>query len=272
MTAYILTWNPDNWDWQELPDVIDRVHTGESVTERWSSGNTKTVPVGSRVFLLKQGPEPRGIMASGWTTEPVEELPHWDEARAERGDLANYVQFAVELLLDPDQDALLDPRDFPPGPLGDVYWAPPASGTSISQAAANQLQELWVGHTAGISQIGEGDVELSAFEGELRFRMVRHRSRERALRNAKIRAALDAGALKCEVPGCDFDFAALYGVIGVGYAQVHHLKPLALADGAVETSLADLAVVCANCHVMIHLGGESRSLDTLIQRHIAPEV
>jgi predicted HNH restriction endonuclease len=28
--------------------------------------------------------------------------------------------------------------------------------------------------------------------------------------------------------------------------------------------LADLAVVCANCHVMVHLGGGSRALETLI--------
>ena len=272
MATYILTWNPDNWVWTELTDVIQRVRAGESVTERWSSGNTKNVPIGSRVFLLKQGPAPRGIMAAGWTTEPVEELPHWDSSRGDRGDLANYVHFAMEAVLDPATDTLLDPRDFPPGPASGVYWAPAASGTSIPATAALQLESLWADHASATQMVGSADPELSALEGRVRFRLVRHRSRERALREAKIHTVLNTGSLKCEVPGCGFDFAQQYGALGAGYAQVHHLRPLGKADTVVETTLADLAVVCANCHVMIHLGGESRPLASLIPTGEAPEV
>jgi predicted HNH restriction endonuclease len=112
--------------------------------------------------------------------------------------------------------------------------------------------------------IGDADAEISALEGEVRYRLVRHRSRERTLRNAKIQSALNAGQLKCEVPRCGFVFEERYGPLGAGYAQVHHLQPLAATDAVVETKLEDLAIVCANCHVMIHLGGECRSLDSLI--------
>jgi hypothetical protein len=94
-----------------------------------------------------------------------------------------------------------------------------------------------------------------------------HRRRERRLRVSKIHAAraMSAdGRLQCEVPGCEFEFGAVYGPLGEGYAQVHHLKPLGGRRGDEPTTLEDLAIVCANCHAMIHLGGANRPLRTLI--------
>ena len=72
------------------------------------------------------------------------------------------------------------------------------------------------------------------------------------------------GRLPCEVPGCAFDFLAVYGEIGTGYAQVHHRRPLSDRTRPSETRLSELVVVCANCHVMIHRGGECRPLETLL--------
>jgi 5-methylcytosine-specific restriction protein A len=95
-----------------------------------------------------------------------------------------------------------------------------------------------------------------------------HRRREAALRKKKLLASLieNDGVLRCEVPGCGFDFKARYGKLGEGYAHVHHKQPLADAPSeGTKTSLKDLAVVCANCHAMIHVGGECRPLGGLIQ-------
>ena len=111
------------------------------------------------------------------------------------------------------------------------------------------------------------DPEAAAFEGQKRRMFVIHRRRESGIRNKKIRAALEenGGSLICEVPRCNFDFKARYGALGKGYAHVHHTKPLASASiEGVETSLEDLVVVCANCHAMIHRGGECREIDNLI--------
>lgn len=113
------------------------------------------------------------------------------------------------------------------------------------------------------------DENVAALEGELRYRMVRHRFRERELREAKLAEAKwkdEHGRLRCEVPGCGFDFEAIYGAIGAGYAQVHHLRPLSEAMAPVKTTLHDLAVVCANCHAMIHASGDCRPLADLIMR------
>lgn len=110
------------------------------------------------------------------------------------------------------------------------------------------------------------DEEHEGFEGEQKKRFILHRTRERKLRKQKIRETLRLnGKLVCEVQNCGFDFAERYGKLGKGYAQVHHNKPLSSAPRqGMRVTLKDLAIVCANCHVMIHHGGKCRSLDALI--------
>jgi len=110
--------------------------------------------------------------------------------------------------------------------------------------------------------------DLVALEGRTRAVMVLHRQRERRLRQAKIRQAMGSGAgrLRCEVPGCGFDFLETYGDLGREFAFVHHLKGLAARGMPSQTRLADLAIVCGNCHAMIHLGGQCRPLAGLIPR------
>jgi hypothetical protein len=113
------------------------------------------------------------------------------------------------------------------------------------------------------------DPELSAFEGEQKKLFVRHRKREQKLRAAKIRDALQKGGghLVCEVPNCSFDFYETYGEIGHNFAVVHHTKPLAwIPRKGARILLTDLAIVCANCHAMIHRGGECRDMATLIPK------
>lgn len=103
-------------------------------------------------------------------------------------------------------------------------------------------------------------------EGAEYKKYVKHRTREKRLRKAKIESVLKrTGALTCEVPGCGFDFAERFGVLGQEYAHVHHKIPLSRADvQGRKSSMADLAIVCANCHAMIHRGGRCRPLAGLI--------
>ncbi len=120
--------------------------------------------------------------------------------------------------------------------------------------------------------ISDADLDLLYFkEGEARWRFIKHRRRESKLRFLKIEQnrRKNSGRILCEVPGCGFDFFANYGPVGEGYCQVHHLVPLSqIDDEGVGNSVDDLAVVCANCHVMIHRGGECRPLNNLLVSHI----
>ena len=106
------------------------------------------------------------------------------------------------------------------------------------------------------------DGEDEAQEGRILTRI--HRSRERnqklvAKRKAQRREECD-GALKCEA--CDFDFVVKYGDRGDGFAECHHKIPLA-ESGATKTRLDDLAILCANCHRMIHVRKPMLSVEEL---------
>jgi predicted HNH restriction endonuclease len=53
---------------------------------------------------------------------------------------------------------------------------------------------------------------------------------------------------------CDMGFADIYGPIGDDFIEAHHLVPLAHINLGAERAytLKDFAVLCSNCHRMIH--------------------
>ncbi|MCM1399194.1 MAG: HNH endonuclease [Clostridium sp.] len=52
---------------------------------------------------------------------------------------------------------------------------------------------------------------------------------------------------------CGFDFQEVYGELGKGYIEVHHIEPLSsLDEETVINPATDLICVCANCHRMLH--------------------
>lgn len=88
--------------------------------------------------------------------------------------------------------------------------------------------------------------EISVSEG--RLRLVSHLLKER---NSKIvrekkKWALNNGILKCEV--CSFSFIDKFKV---PFIECHHIEPISNM-GERETRLEDLALVCSNCHRMLH--------------------
>lgn len=103
-------------------------------------------------------------------------------------------------------------------------------------------------------KVDDDDDPLSGLlleEGEVLYRLHKYRERNPKLVAAKKKAVLKAtGALACEV--CTFDFARTYGSLGKGFIECHHTKPLSEYESAALTKLDDLAVVCANCHRMLH--------------------
>src|SRR5262249_21304869 len=93
------------------------------------------------------------------------------------------------------------------------------------------------------------DIEVT----EDRAKYVAHLRRERnraVIKVKKAEALAKYGRLECEV--CSFDFGAFYGELGEGFYEVHHKIPLAALDGKQVTTLADLAIICSNCHRVLH--------------------
>ncbi len=79
----------------------------------------------------------------------------------------------------------------------------------------------------------------------------KHRAREYKSRDQSIvREKKKGSGYVCEC--CNFDFRQTYGEIGDQYIECHHIKPLANIKGGEKVGLKDLAVLCSNCHRMIH--------------------
>ena len=96
-----------------------------------------------------------------------------------------------------------------------------------------------------------GNDEEEGKEGQILTRTHRYKERDKKLvARKKHRVLQEAGRLSCEV--CGFNFTDAYGDRGDGFIECHHTKPVSeLRDGE-KTNINDLALVCSNCHRMIH--------------------
>ena len=93
---------------------------------------------------------------------------------------------------------------------------------------------------------------VDAVEGRVMTRIHRVRERSRALVEQAKRAAMKKhGRLACQA--CDFSFKDKYGATVESLIDVHHTKPVhTLSDDGGVTRLEDLALLCANCHRVVH--------------------
>jgi 5-methylcytosine-specific restriction protein A len=103
-----------------------------------------------------------------------------------------------------------------------------------------------------------------AAEGQLLTRLHRFRERSGSLvERRKQLALLEHGMLACEA--CGFNFSTRYGEIGEGLIEVHHTIPLHTLTAGQSTRLSDLALLCANCHRVVHSRKKWLSLPQLKQ-------
>ena len=131
-----------------------------------------------------------------------------------------------------------------------VVWREFANDQERLRSVAEAIREN-VASGEAVHVPGGDDDEMEAPEGAVLTRVHKVRERSRAIVDRKKKQVLRlTGRLSCEV--CEFDFARVYGELGVGFAECHHTLPLSDLRPRQRTSLADLAVVCSNCHRMIH--------------------
>jgi 5-methylcytosine-specific restriction protein A len=132
-----------------------------------------------------------------------------------------------------------------------VVWAEFATDRARLAATAASIRAALDLEDAALLAVGDDDGVEEAAEGRVLTRLHRIRERNRALvETRKARALAETGRLECEV--CDFDFASRYGERGHGFMEAHHTRPVHTLLPGDKTRLTDLALVCANCHRMIH--------------------
>lgn len=140
-----------------------------------------------------------------------------------------------------------------PRPVEQEVWnLPPDRLVAAANAIRSSLEDISEGflHVEGVTDADEPEISEAA-EGALVSRIHRYRERDRKIVAEKKKAfAKKHGRLFCEA--CGFDFKQTYGDRGKGFIECHHTVPVSeMGDGA-KTKIADLALVCANCHRMIH--------------------
>lgn len=125
----------------------------------------------------------------------------------------------------------------------------PARCHEVAQAIIRNLDTDDAASVGGEAE--PDDLLEEAPEGRLLTRVHLRRERNRKLVESKKRLVLkEGGTLTCEV--CAFDFKAEYGGRGDGFIECHHTKPLESLQPGGKTHVRDLALVCSNCHRMIH--------------------
>lgn len=240
MKTYLLTWNPKKWAWANLEDNIEQIKQFGSSEFSWTTGVTKKIKKGDRVFVIALGKAVRkGIIASGWATSNVKVGKkdgkknvyidgYFDTIRK-----ANKV-FPIENLLKNEK-------------YKSVHWMPQASGINIPDEVAEELEKDWAKFLNQpvllheIKYADDIDTSKKYYEGVLK--QVKVNKFERSLEGRAI-CIKKHGAI-CVV--CSFDFAKQYGKVGEGYIHVHHLKPLSkIRKGYKLNPIEDLRPVCPN--------------------------
>ena len=261
MSTYLLTWNPNKWPWDDLEDCISEMGTQGFHEDTWSCGRNRRITEGDRLFLIRQGKEPRGIVASGWATSHYFEDEHWDVVKKAAGQKALYIWMRFTVLLDADADhrAVLSRASLNQGILKTVHWDSQVSGIQISDEVANQLEVAWARFLATKRIVEDANVRDSIilpeeiieegpyYEGARKQIVVNAYERSSEAR----RKCIEHYGLNCYV--CGFNFEKGYGDIGIGFIHVHHLTPLSDLDREYTLDpIRDLRPVCPNCHAMIH--------------------
>ena len=140
-------------------------------------------------------------------------------------------------------------------PVWDKYAGDPAALADAAKVIRVAIEDEEV----NLTRLYEDE---DAEEGALRLRVHLSRERKTELSNKRKALALQqTGTLRCEV--CNFDFAATYGELGIGYIEAHHTRPISTLAVGHRTKLSELALVCANCHRMLHRQADPADLDGL---------
>ena len=139
--SWVLNWNPSKWAWASLPDDRKVTLAGEKVSNSWPSGSAK-VREGDRVYLMRTGVEPKGVVATGTVTRAPYEMPDWDSNREDTDGFERLIDVEFDAVRHADHDSIV---------LLDVLeriapkqeWAPQSLAIEIGRQAARTLKRQW---------------------------------------------------------------------------------------------------------------------------------
>ncbi len=271
MATFLLTHNPNRWEWEDLQDGIEQIESSGWFHSSWSCGNSKQIHKGDRVYLIRLGKEPKGIFASGWAISDWYEEPHWDESKEAEGKTALFVDVLFNALLNPDKEDILPRKELDNGIFKQMHWSSQASGILIPDEIVKELDKIWYNllkqkkkHKNFFAQPNY-DHLTEEIEGSLKFfegagKKIDVTVYERNV-NAR-RKCVEHYGFDCSI--CGFSFEKAYGIFGKNYIHVHHIKPIAEIGREYELDpIEDLRPVCPNCHAMLHSSNPPLSISRM---------
>jgi len=111
------------------------------------------------------------------------------------------------------------------------------------------------------TQIENEEIE----EGTLTLRTHYFRERDTDVAKKLKEKAFNEDRLICAA--CEVDFKARLGALGIRVIECHHTVPLSSLRHTGKTQLADLALVCANCHRLAHSQKEPLTIQAIRSLH-----
>jgi hypothetical protein len=106
--------------------------------------------------------------------------------------------------------------------------------------------------------------DLVVIEGDsILAQHLRYERNSSFIKKVKEQALCENKMLNCQI--CGFSFIEKYGEIGEGFIEAHHIRPFFEIKEKTITSRDDIALVCSNCHRMLHRGIETLNTEELKQ-------
>jgi hypothetical protein len=196
--------------------------------------NSKAAP-GDRVVFYLTAP-----LSSFVAVGLVASIPELDDG--DQGWAGHYMADIKDVQMVPSQLHIRDARtDF-----SEWSWLrQPRRSTAVPDSVAERFLALLLVSGADPEYASASDIEGTKTEV---LRLTTKRSK-----TLRAKALRQANGVCCV---CRRDFSQVLGGRGVRVLQVHHMKQLSSFDLPTRTTLEDLAVVCANCHMLLHLNSD----------------
>lgn len=106
------------------------------------------------------------------------------------------------------------------------------------------------------------DEEIEFVEGREKYRLHRYKERNgKLVLLAKQKFKENDPEMKCQV--CKFSFEGKYGQLGASFIEAHHVFPISQLKEETPIKIEDLAMVCSNCHRMLHVKRPWLNIDEL---------